>query len=83
MLWLAFTEDQFREVIASWERHDVQGIESRTKRARHPTAGLLRLEYTNLWLGRQLGTRVMAFSPADEQTRARLEALHESLLQTA
>ena len=61
-----------------WERHDVQGVESRTKRAMHPTAGLMLLEYTNLWLGQGVGTRIIAFTPADERTRKRLERLHES-----
>jgi hypothetical protein len=67
------------EFTAVWERHDVQGVESRTKRAMHPTAGLLSLVYTNLWLGQRLGTRIVAFTPADERTRRRLERLHESL----
>jgi transcriptional regulator with XRE-family HTH domain len=71
------------EFTAVWERHDVQGVESRTKRAMHPTAGLLSLDYTNLWLGQRLGTRIVAFSPADDRTRRRLEALHESLAQPA
>jgi transcriptional regulator with XRE-family HTH domain len=72
-----------REFASLWERHDVQGVESRTKRARHPDVGLLRLEYTNLWLGQGLGTRIIAFTPADERTRTRLEALHESLVEDA
>jgi transcriptional regulator with XRE-family HTH domain len=67
---------EFTEV---WERHEVQGVESRTKRAMHPTAGLLLLDYTNLWVGQQVGTRIIAFSPADERTRSRLESLHDSL----
>jgi hypothetical protein len=67
------------EFTAFWERRDVQGIESRTKRARHPTVGLLNLDYTNLWVGQQIGTRIVAFTPADERTRERLELLHESL----
>jgi transcriptional regulator with XRE-family HTH domain len=67
---------EFSEV---WERHEVQGVESRTKRAMHPTAGLLLLDYTNLWIGQQVGTRIIAFSPADERTRSRLEILHSSL----
>jgi transcriptional regulator with XRE-family HTH domain len=71
------------EFRAFWERHDVQGVESRKKRALHPTAGLLTVEYTNLWLGQRLGTRIVAFTPADERTRKRLEALHESLTSTA
>jgi transcriptional regulator with XRE-family HTH domain len=71
------------EFTAVWERHDVQQVESRTKRALHPTAGLLSLDYTNLWIGQQVGTRIIAFSPADERTRNRLERLHESLAQNA
>jgi transcriptional regulator with XRE-family HTH domain len=67
------------EFAAVWERHDVQGVESRTKRARHPSAGLLLLDYTNLWIGQQVGIRIVAFTPADDRTRRRLERLHESL----
>jgi transcriptional regulator with XRE-family HTH domain len=67
-----------REFTAMWERHDVQGVESRTKRAMHPTAGLLSLDYTNLWLGQRLGTRIVAFTPADDETRRRLESLYET-----
>jgi transcriptional regulator with XRE-family HTH domain len=63
------------EFAAMWERHDVQGVESRTKRAMHPTLGLLSLDYTNLWLGQRLGTRVITFTPADERTRRQLEKL--------
>jgi transcriptional regulator with XRE-family HTH domain len=62
-----------------WERHDVQGVESRTKRAMHPTVGLLSFDYTNLWLGQRLGTRIVASTPADERTRKRLETLVRSL----
>ena len=65
------------EFTAFWERHDVQTVESRTKRAMHPTLGLLRLDYTNLWLAQRLGLRLVAYTPADEQTRIRLEALRE------
>jgi transcriptional regulator with XRE-family HTH domain len=64
---------------ALWERHDVQGVESRTKRALHPSAGLLKLDYTNLWIGQQVGVRIVAFTPADERTRARLDDLYASL----
>jgi transcriptional regulator with XRE-family HTH domain len=67
------------EFTAFWERHDVQLVESRRKRALHPTAGPLTLVYTHLWLGQRLGTRITAFTPADEQTRRKLEALHASL----
>jgi transcriptional regulator with XRE-family HTH domain len=69
------------EFTAFWERHDVLGVESRTKRARHPLVGLLRLDYTNLWLGQGLGTRIVSFTPADQRTRQRLELLHASFAQ--
>jgi transcriptional regulator with XRE-family HTH domain len=67
------------EFTRVWERHDVQGVEGRTKRALHPRAGLLELDYTNLWVGQQVGTRIVAFTPSNERTRRRLEALYESL----
>jgi transcriptional regulator with XRE-family HTH domain len=69
-----------REFTAMWDRHDVLGVESRTKRALHPTVGLLSLDYTNLWVGQQVGTRIVAFTPADDRTRDGLEELHQSLL---
>jgi transcriptional regulator with XRE-family HTH domain len=64
---------------AMWDRHDVLATQSRMKRTMHPTVGLLRLDYTNLWLDQRLGTRIVAFTPADEQTAERLERLHDSL----
>jgi transcriptional regulator with XRE-family HTH domain len=67
---------EFGEV---WARHDVQEPESRVKRFRHPTAGMLRLDYTYLWLGRRLGTRLVTYTPADAETAMRLEKLHRSL----
>jgi transcriptional regulator with XRE-family HTH domain len=71
------------EFRAFWERHDVQSVVSRRKRALHPTAGLLSVEYTNLWLGERHGTRIVAFTPADERTRKRLDSLHASLARPA
>ncbi|HSP71277.1 MAG TPA: helix-turn-helix transcriptional regulator [Gaiellaceae bacterium] len=67
---------EFAEV---WARHDVQAPESRVKRFRHPTAGLLNLDYTYLWLGQRLGTRIVTYTPADEETRRRLERVHREL----
>jgi transcriptional regulator with XRE-family HTH domain len=63
------------EFTSLWERHDVQAVEGRLKRALHPALGLLHLEYTNLWLNQRLGTRIVAFTPADDETRRRLESL--------
>lgn len=63
------------EFTEFWERHEVQPPESRIKRVRHPDVGLLKLEYTYLWLGRRIGTRIITYTPADEETRRRLDRL--------
>jgi transcriptional regulator with XRE-family HTH domain len=67
------------EFTAVWERHDVLGAQGRTKRALHPQVGLLRVDYTNLWLDQRLGARIVAYTPADEQTAERLDTLYRSL----
>ena len=38
-------------------------------------SGLLELNYTNLWLGQRLGTRMTTYTPADERTAERLREL--------
>jgi MmyB-like transcription regulator ligand binding domain len=80
--WKSFVERLHRaspEFTAVWERHDVLGVQGRTKRTMHPTVGLLRLDYTNLWLDQRLGARIVTYTPADEQTAERLETLYRSL----
>jgi len=67
------------EFTAVWDRHDVQAPEGRVKRIKHPTVGLLKLDFTYLWLDRRLGTRIVTYTPSDDRTRERLEALHASL----
>jgi hypothetical protein len=54
----------------------VAGPENLTKRYLHPEVGLLKLNYTHLWLGQRLGTRMTTYTPADGQTRERLLELH-------
>jgi transcriptional regulator with XRE-family HTH domain len=65
------------EFAELWERHEVASPENLTKRYLHPEVGLLKLNYTHLWLGQRLGTRMTTYSPADEQTAARLRELHD------
>jgi transcriptional regulator with XRE-family HTH domain len=80
--WKSFVERLHRaspEFSAMWERHDVVGVQGRTKRAMHPKVGLLRLDYTNLWLDQRLGARIVTYTPADEQTAERLDTLYRSL----
>jgi transcriptional regulator with XRE-family HTH domain len=66
------------EFAALWERHEVAAPENLTKRYLHPEVGLLRLNYTHLWLGQRLGTRMVAYTPADELTGERLRELSQA-----
>ncbi len=80
--WQAFVDRLHRaspEFTAFWERHDVVRMVSNTKRAMHPTVGLLRLNYTNLWLDHSPRARIVAFTPADEPTADRLQSLYSTL----
>jgi transcriptional regulator with XRE-family HTH domain len=69
------------EFAGLWEQHEVAAPENRTKRWLHPQVGLLRLDYTYLWLGQRINCRLISYTPADEQTAARLDEL--SLLDPA
>jgi transcriptional regulator with XRE-family HTH domain len=68
------------EFAELWERHEVASPENLTKRYLHPDVGLLKLNYTHLWLGQRLGTRMTTYTPADEQTADRLRNLHDRTL---
>jgi transcriptional regulator with XRE-family HTH domain len=63
------------EFAELWERHEVASPENLTKRYLHPEVGLLKLNYTHLWLGQRLGTRMTTYTPADDQTHERLREL--------
>jgi transcriptional regulator with XRE-family HTH domain len=71
------------EFAALWERHEVASPENLTKRYLHPEVGLLKLNYTHLWLDQRLGTRMTTYTPADEQTADRLRELHDRRLVAA
>jgi transcriptional regulator with XRE-family HTH domain len=55
-----------------WDRHEVLPMHNLTKRFVHPEAGLLRFDYTHLWFGRRSETRLTSYTPADEETAAKL-----------
>jgi len=80
--WQGFVDRLHRaspEFTTFWDRHDVVRMENNTQRAMHPTVGLLRLNYTNLWLDHGPRARIVAFTPADEQTTERLQTLYRPL----
>ncbi|ALG07137.1 helix-turn-helix transcriptional regulator [Kibdelosporangium phytohabitans] len=60
------------EFEALWVRHDVRWIENLTKRFDHPEAGRLEFHYTNLWFGPRSETRLTTYTPAGDDTWAKL-----------
>jgi hypothetical protein len=63
------------DFAAFWERHEVLGPETGCKRFLHREMGLLRLDFTHLWLDQRIGTRMTVYTPADDPTREALEIL--------
>jgi transcriptional regulator with XRE-family HTH domain len=57
---------------ALWNQHEVQPMRNLTKRFVHPEAGLLSFDYTHLWFGRRSEIRLTTYTPADEETAAKL-----------
>ncbi|MGW1804360.1 helix-turn-helix transcriptional regulator [Streptomyces sp. NPDC002078] len=64
----------FRE---NWERYEVVAARTKTKEFLNTHVGHLKLEHTDLWLGPEQGARMVTYTPADEETRERLERLHD------
>ena len=58
-----------------WDRHEVAGPTTRVKVVDSPRAGMLRLEPVNLWMGPESSRRLICYTPADEETATRLEAV--------
>ncbi|MEW2508852.1 helix-turn-helix transcriptional regulator [Streptomyces sp. NPDC046870] len=64
----------FRE---NWRRYEVVDTRSKSKEFLNPHVGLLSLEHTDLWLAPEVGARMVTYTPRNEETRQRLEKLHE------
>jgi transcriptional regulator with XRE-family HTH domain len=60
-----------------WNQHDVRAPENFTKRYLNPEVGLLRLEYSQLWLGPRSEIKLTTYTPADEQTWQKVRTLQE------
>ncbi|MER5864466.1 helix-turn-helix transcriptional regulator [Kitasatospora sp. NPDC002040] len=68
---------EFEEI---WQRHEVAEPGNGVKRFLVPGAGLIGFEYTSLWLGPRPSTRLVTYTPRDEESRElllRLEAAHD------
>lgn len=71
---------QSPEFEALWSQHDISKPENLTKRFMHPEVGLLRLDFTHLWLGPRSELVVKSYTPADAETAEKLDTLHAMAL---
>ncbi|MHA6759817.1 helix-turn-helix transcriptional regulator [Streptacidiphilus sp. PAMC 29251] len=69
------------EFEAKWREHEVRTSGSGEKRFLNPLVGLLHFEFTTLWLGPRESTRLITYTPADDETRERLQRLHTLVAQ--
>ncbi|MFK4087800.1 helix-turn-helix transcriptional regulator [Kribbella sp. NPDC020789] len=58
-----------------WERYDVAAPSTRVKVLDHPEAGLLRVDPAILWTSPAAQFRMNVYTPADDETEAKLRAL--------
>jgi hypothetical protein len=66
---LASLSQEFADL---WDRHEVAGPKQRSRRFRHRRAGLMSFATTEFDLPTCPEVRMVVYTPADEQTRARL-----------
>ncbi|WUH48335.1 DNA-binding protein [Streptomyces sp. NBC_00443] len=67
----------------AWDRHEVVAHRSKRKEFLNRHVGRVVVDHTDLWLSPEVGPRMVTYVPADEQSRARLEKLHEIALSGA
>ncbi|ACS85528.1 helix-turn-helix transcriptional regulator [Musicola paradisiaca] len=72
--------EEFRQL---WhQRHDIQGVDDREKRFRHPVLGIIALRQTNWWTASSNGDRMLVYMPASPQDNQWLEQLAQYPLPT-
>lgn len=76
-LLLKRLEDESPEFREAWQLHEVVGTRSKTKYFRNAHVGPMSLVHTDLWLGPDQGARLVTYTPADEESRERLDRLQE------
>ena len=65
------------EFAELWARHDVRGIENKSKRFRNPLVGMLKLDITNTWLAPRAGSRLLVYTPSDADTERKVGTMLE------
>jgi transcriptional regulator with XRE-family HTH domain len=58
-----------------WERYEVAAPSAKVKLLENDRVGLLRMEATNMWLSQLGQVRATVYSPADDETEAKLHTL--------
>ncbi|MGI5454656.1 helix-turn-helix transcriptional regulator [Streptomyces sp. CA-249302] len=71
------------EFCEVWDRHEVIAPSTKRKEFDNRYVGRVTVDHTDLWLGPELGPRMVTYAPADEQSRERLERLHRIALERA
>lgn len=64
------------DFCAAWDRHEVVAHRGKRKEFLNRYVGRVVVDHTDLWLGPENGPRMVTYTPADEESRARLERLH-------
>lgn len=71
------------EFSEAWDRHEVVAHRSKRKEFLNRHVGRVVVDHTDLWLSPEVGPRMVTYVPADEESRERLEKLHEIALSGA
>ncbi|MFG2787388.1 helix-turn-helix transcriptional regulator [Streptomyces sp. NPDC048419] len=64
-----------------WDRHEVVAHRTKRKEFDNRHVGRITIHHTDLWLGPELGPRMVTYAPVDEVSRERLERLQRMALE--
>jgi hypothetical protein len=64
-----------------WDRHEVIAHRTKRKLFDNRYVGRITVDHTDLWLGPELGPRIVTYAPADDQSWERLEKLQRLALE--
>ncbi|MDT0439425.1 helix-turn-helix transcriptional regulator [Streptomyces sp. NPDC005840] len=64
------------EFRAAWDRHEVVATRGKRKEFRNRLVGRVTVDHSDFFLGPEQGPRMITYTPADEESRERLERLH-------
>ncbi len=68
------TESQ--DFQTAWDRHEIIAPRGKRKEFDNAYVGRVSVDHTDMWLSPGEGPRMVTYTPADEQSRQRLEKLH-------